>query len=166
MAYIKQATSKKAKREPCLFCAKGRATPGPRSLVLGVSPRAVVMLNLYPYNVGHVMVAPRRHLRSIAQLTPEEAVEVTAWLGRVERALGRVYRPHGYNVGLNLGRAAGAGVLGHLHWHVVPRWNGDTNYMPAIADTKVLPEALGRTYRRLREALGTAGRKRNPRRRG
>jgi ATP adenylyltransferase len=121
------------------------------------------MLNLYPYNVGHVMVAPRRHLRSIAQLTPEEAVEVTAWLGRVERALGRVYRPHGYNVGLNLGRAAGAGVLGHLHWHIVPRWNGDTNYMPVTADTKVLPEALDRTYRRLREALEAVAEKK-PRR--
>ena len=165
MAYIKQATSRKGKPEPCLFCGKGRATPGPRSLVLAASPRAVVMLNLYPYNVGHVMIAPRRHLRSIAQLTPEEAVEVTAWLGRVEKALGSVYRPNGYNIGLNLGRAAGAGVLGHIHWHVVPRWNGDTNYMPVTADTKVLPESLDRTYRRLREALDAAAEKK-PRRRG
>ena len=163
MAYIKRATSKKGKREPCLFCGKGRVRPGPRSLVLAASPRAVVMLNLYPYNVGHVMVAPRRHLRSLAQLNPEEAVEVTAWLGRVQRALDRVYRPHGYNIGLNLGRAAGAGVLGHIHWHVVPRWNGDTNYMPVTADTKVLPEPLDRTYRRLREALEATAQK--PRRR-
>jgi ATP adenylyltransferase len=164
MAYIKKAISKKGMREPCLFCAKGRSRPGLRNLVLASSPRAVVMLNLYPYNVGHVMVAPRRHLRSFSQLTPEEAVEVTTWLGRVERALGRAYHPHGYNVGLNLGRAAGAGVLGHIHWHVVPRWNGDTNYMPVTAATKVLPESLDRTYRRLREALdATAG---TPRRKG
>ena len=110
------------------------------------------------------MVAPRRHLRSMAQLTPEEAVEVTAWLGRVERALGRVYRPHGYNIGINLGRAAGAGVLGHIHWHIVPRWSGDTNFMPVTAATKVLPESLERTYRRVREAL-EAGRAK-PRRKG
>ena len=153
MAYIKRATSQKGKREPCLFCAKARKRPSARNLVLAAGPRAVVMLNLYPYNVGHVMVAPRRHVRSFGDLGEEEVVELNAWLGRVEQALRRVYRPHGYNVGLNLGRAAGAGVLGHLHWHVVPRWNGDTNYMPVTAGTKVLPEALDRTYRRLREAL-------------
>lgn len=157
MAYIKRATSKPGRREPCLFCTKGRlARPGVRNLVLAVGPRSVVMLNLYPYNVGHVMVAPRRHVRSFGALTGEEAVEVNEWLGRVERALHRVYRPHGYNVGINLGRAAGAGVLGHLHWHIVPRWNGDTNYMPVTAGTKVLPESLDRTYRRVHAALMAA----------
>jgi ATP adenylyltransferase len=153
MAYIKKASRKTGRRDVCLFCAKGKARPGLRNLVLAAGPRTVVLLNLYPYNVGHVMVAPRRHLRSFAQLTGEEAMELTGWLARVERALGRVYRPHGYNVGLNIGRAAGAGVLGHLHWHIVPRWNGDTNYMPVTAGTKVLPESLDRTYRRLREAI-------------
>lgn len=153
MAYIKRATSKRGKREPCLFCSKARSRPSARNLVLAAGARAVVMLNLYPYNVGHVMVAPRRHVRSFGQLTEEEAVELNAWLARTERALHRVYRPHGYNVGLNLGRAAGAGVLGHLHWHVVPRWNGDTNYMPVTGGTKVLPESLNQTYRRLRAAL-------------
>jgi ATP adenylyltransferase len=153
MAYIKRATSTRGRREPCLFCTKGRARPGARSLVLAAGPRAVVMLNLYPYNVGHVMVAPKRHVRSFAALTAEEAVELNGWLARVEGALRRAYRPHGYNVGLNLGRAAGAGVLGHLHWHVVPRWNGDTNYMTVTGRTKVLPEPLDRTYRRLKEAL-------------
>jgi ATP adenylyltransferase len=124
------------------------------------------MLNRYPYNVGHVMVAPRRHVRSFGQLGEEEAVELNSWLARVERALRRVYRPHGYNVGLNLGRAAGAGVLGHLHWHVVPRWSGDTNYMTVTGDTKVLPESLPRTYLRVREALESseAARRRGRRR--
>lgn len=153
MAYIKRASSRRGRREPCLFCAKSKSRPSLRNLVLAAGPRVVVMLNLYPYNVGHVMVAPRRHLRSFGQLTEEEAVELNDWLARVERALGRVYRPHGFNVGLNLGRAAGAGVLGHLHWHVVPRWSGDTNYTLVTAGTKVLPEPLDRTYRRLREAL-------------
>jgi ATP adenylyltransferase len=164
MAYIKRATSKRGRREPCLFCTKGRARPSARSLVLAAGPRAVVMLNLYPYNVGHVMVAPKRHVRSFGSLTAEEAVELNDWLARVEGALRRVYRPHGYNVGLNLGRAAGAGVLGHLHWHVVPRWNGDTNYMTVTGRTKVLPESLDRTYRRLKEALEAT--RSAPRRRG
>jgi len=154
MEYIAKASGKRAKKAKCLFCSLGRARPGPRNLVLARTPRVLVMLNLYPYNVGHVMVAPTRHRGSLAQLTAEEAVELTEWLGKVERALERAYRPHGFNLGMNLGRTAGAGVLGHLHWHVVPRWNGDTNFMPVIAGTKVLPESLDRTYRRLEAALG------------
>ena len=154
MEYITKASGKRSKKAKCLFCSLGRARPGPRNLVLARTPRVLVMLNLYPYNVGHVMVAPTRHRGSLAQLTAEESVELTEWLGKVERALKRAYRPHGFNLGMNLGRTAGAGVLGHLHWHVVPRWNGDTNFMPVIAGTKVLPESLDRTYRRLGAALG------------
>ncbi len=119
----------------------------------------VAMLNLYPYNVGHMMIAPRRHTSSLANLTPEESVELTEWLGRAELALRREYKPHGFNVGLNLGRAAGAGVLGHLHWHVVPRWNGDTNFMPVTANTKVLPESLDRTYERVAKSLAAVDRR-------
>lgn len=163
MAYITKTVrpaSRKAK-SPCLFCGLARRRPGPRSLILAVTPQALVMLNLYPYNIGHVMVAPRRHVASPGDLTPEEAVEITAWLGRTERALRREYRPSGFNLGVNLGRTAGAGVLGHLHWHVVPRWDGDTNFMPVIGDTKVLPETLARSYRRLERALAaTAPRRR------
>jgi ATP adenylyltransferase len=100
-----------------------------------------------------MMIATRRHTPSLAGLTPEESLELTEWLGRAERALTREYKPHGFNVGVNLGRVAGAGVLDHLHWHVVPRWNGDTNFMPVTANTKVLPEALDRTYERVVKAL-------------
>jgi len=153
MAYIGRASSKAARRAPCLFCAKGRLKPGRRNLVLAATPGVIVMLNLYPYNVGHTMVAPRRHQGSLARLSAAEAADVTLWLGRMERVLKRVYRPQGFNVGLNLGRVAGAGVPGHLHWHVVPRWNGDTNFMPVTGDTKVLPESIARTYARLRRAL-------------
>jgi ATP adenylyltransferase len=151
--YIRRAGGKKASRTPCLFCAAGRLRPAKRNLILAKDERTLVILNLYPYNTGHLMVATRRHVPSLGALTREEAVEVTEWLGRAERALGREYEPHGLNVGLNLGRAAGAGVLGHLHWHVVPRWNGDTNFMPVTADTKVLPESLDRTYARIAKAL-------------
>jgi ATP adenylyltransferase len=162
MEYVAPAKRVKGKAKgPCLFCRVGSRKPAGGNLVLAVSPLALVMLNLYPYNVGHVMVAPRRHLASPAGLNPEEAAEVTAWLGRVVEALRREYRPHGFNLGANLGRTAGAGVPGHLHWHVVPRWNGDTNFMPVLAGTKVLPEALDRTYRRLKKALDGA----EPRRR-
>ena len=154
-------------KEPCLFCGLAKAKPGPRNLVLATSPRALVMLNLYPYNVGHVMVAPLRHVGSLAGLRDEERLEMDDWLGRVETALRSAYRPHGFNVGMNLGRTAGAGVLGHVHWHVVPRWNGDTNFMPVTATTKVLPEPLDRTYRRIAKALASedapARRRKRPR---
>ena len=159
MAYIRKAGAKGADRGPCLFCAKGRLKPGKRNLVVARTPRVVAMLNLYPYNVGHMMIAPRRHTFSLANLTPEESVELTEWLGRAELALRREYEPHGFNVGLNLGRAAGAGVLGHLHWHVVPRWNGDTNFMPVTANTKVLPESLDRTYERVVKSLAAVDRR-------
>jgi len=153
MAYITEATAKKSKRGTCLFCAMARSRPGPRNLILASTSRAIVMLNLYPYNVGHVMVAPRKHRASLADLTAEESVELNEWLGRVEVALKRAYRPQGFNLGMNLGRTAGAGIPGHLHWHVVPRWNGDTNFMPVVGGAKVLPESLDRTYRRMADSL-------------
>jgi len=159
MDYIKKASAKGRVLGPCLFCAKGRLRPGKRNLVVARTPRVLAMLNLYPYNVGHIMIATRRHTPSLAELTRDEAIEVTEWLGRVEAALTREYRPHGFNIGINLGRVAGAGVLGHLHWHVVPRWNGDTNFMPVTANTKVLPESLDRTYGRVVKALAAVDRR-------
>lgn len=158
MEYVapKKRPARKGKAS-CLFCDVAARKPAGKNLVLAATPLTLVMLNLYPYNVGHVMVAPRRHLGTPAGLHAEEAADVNAWLGRVVDALKREYRPHGFNLGANLGRVSGAGVVGHLHWHVVPRWTGDTNFMPVLADTKVLPEALDRTYRRLRKRLdGTA----------
>jgi ATP adenylyltransferase len=154
MEYVapKKRPGRKAKVS-CLFCDIAARKPTGRNLVLAATPLTLVMLNLYPYNVGHAMVAPRRHLATPAGLNAEEAADLNACLGRVVEAIRREYRPHGFNLGANLGRVSGAGVPGHLHWHVVPRWNGDTNFMPVLADTKVLPEALDRTYRRIRKAL-------------
>jgi len=159
MAYIKKAGAEGASKQPCLFCATARLKPGRRNLILAKTPRVLAMLNLYPYNVGHIMIATRRHTASFSELTTEESLELTEWLGRVEIALRREYKPHGFNIGLNLGRVAGAGVLGHLHWHVVPRWNGDTNFMPTTAGTKVLPESLDRTYARVSKALAAMDRR-------
>jgi ATP adenylyltransferase len=112
-----------------------------------------ICLNRYPYNSGHIMVVPYVHQGSLAALSPEGAQELIAMAQRTERALGSVYRPDGMNVGLNLGKAAGAGVAGHLHLHALPRWAGDTNFMTVAAETRVLPEDLATTWQRLRDAF-------------
>jgi ATP adenylyltransferase len=112
-----------------------------------------VCLNRYPYNAGHIMVVPYVHQESLAALPPETAHELIEIAQRAERALARVYRPEGFNMGLNLGRSAGAGVAGHLHLHALPRWTGDTNFMTVTAETRVLPEELAVTWRRLRDAF-------------
>ena len=123
----------------CVFCElKGRN----EDLVVHRGRLAFVILNLYPYNNGHVMVVPNRHLADLAATSADERVELMALVRHAEMVLAEAYRPDGINVGINLGRTAGAGVLEHLHIHLVPRWNGDTNFMGAIADTRVLPEDL------------------------
>ena len=136
----------------CIFCeALKRAEPDP--LVVHRTANAFVILNKFPYNNGHLMVVPNRHLEWLADLDAAEMTELMALTQAAERALTHVYQPHGFNVGLNLGKSAGAGVLGHLHLHVVPRWNGDTNFMSVIGEMRVLPEELPRTAERLRAAF-------------
>ncbi len=112
------------------------------------------MLNLFPYNPGHIMVMPKRHIGSFEQLTLEESAEAQRFLERSIRALRRSMRggPHGFNIGLNLGSAAGAGIPEHLHWQLVPRWDGDTNFMPTLADVKVVPQRMQATWQHLHEA--------------
>jgi ATP adenylyltransferase len=112
-----------------------------------------VCLNRYPYNSGHIMVVPYIHMSSLAALEPETAHELIDLGQHAERALQSVYHPHGFNMGLNLGKAAGAGVAEHLHLHALPRWTGDTNFMTVVAETRVLPEDLGITWQRLRDAF-------------
>jgi ATP adenylyltransferase len=136
--------------EGCLFCDKAALGDDESALILGRSDLAFVMLNAYPYNPGHLMVAPFRHVGELEQLRGEEMADASSLLQRSIRALNEASSPHGFNVGMNLGRVAGAGVADHLHWHVVPRWNGDTNFMPVVGETKVLPEMLSGTYEKLR----------------
>jgi ATP adenylyltransferase len=131
----------------CVFC---RAASEDDPLVVHRGERAYVILNLFPYNSGHVMVVPRRHIASLAEATADELGELITLVRDAERAVTTAYTPHGINVGLNLGRAAGAGVADHLHVHLVPRWNGDTNFMTVVADSRVLPETLEQTAARLR----------------
>lgn len=149
MPYIQAGAGKGG----CLFCRLAKLKPAPENLVLDRDEDILIVLNAFPYNCGHLMVAPLRHRASLAPLGPRESAAVWEGLARCERALRRAYRPQGLNIGVNLGRAGGAGVLGHVHFHIVPRWVGDTNFMPAVAGTRVLPESLDVTYGRLLEAL-------------
>jgi ATP adenylyltransferase len=134
----------------CLFCQKLSEGDDPAAYILARSNRAFAMLNAYPYNPGHLMVAPIRHVGELELLRGEELADAGVLLQRSVAALKQASAPHGFNLGANLGRVAGAGVPGHLHWHVVPRWNGDTNFMPVLGETRVLPELLAQTYERLR----------------
>jgi ATP adenylyltransferase len=136
----------------CVFC-DALSPESKTSLIVFHGASCFVILNLYPYNNGHLMVVPRRHLGRLADLSPDEASEMMALTRAVEMALQELYQPHGFNMGLNLGKSAGAGVLDHLHMHVVPRWHGDTNFMTVVGDTRVLPEDLASTADRLRPVL-------------
>ena len=140
----------------CFLCAiAADPTQDARNFVLYRATSVFVLLNLYPYNTGHLMVAPYAHTGDLARLEASVAAELMAVTQRSLVALERVYTPDGFNIGMNLGRAAGAGVPDHLHVHVLPRWNGDTNFMPIVADTKVLPESLDQTYERLEPCFRT-----------
>jgi ATP adenylyltransferase len=149
MEYIRGAQEPKG----CLFCRVARGSADRRDLVLARSGEALLMLNRYPYNPAHLMVAVRRHAAQFHELTETERRDLLELTALAERALAAEYAPHGLNYGLNVGRVAGAGFPGHLHLHLVPRWDGDTNFMPTVAATRVLPESLQRTGSRLRAAI-------------
>jgi ATP adenylyltransferase len=133
----------------CVFC-DALVHDDARDLLLVEGVTCYVILNLYPYNSGHLMVVPRRHVGTLAALERQEVVEMAEWVRRAEMALTEAYEPQGINVGMNLGRPAGAGVLDHLHVHLVPRWTGDTNFMSVVGSVRVLPEDLAQSARRLR----------------
>ncbi len=153
LEYVAQADE----QEGCVFCLEGAgALAGETSLLVHDGADAIALLNKYPYSSGHVMVAPRRHVGDLSGLTGDEVLELHALAVAAVDVLGRVYGPEGFNLGWNLGRAAGAGIADHVHLHVVPRWSGDTNFMPVLADVKVVPEHLLVTRDRLRAAWPTA----------
>jgi ATP adenylyltransferase len=147
LEYIESADE----QEGCVFC-RARDGDDEKSLVVHREKRAFVVLNKYPYASGHLMVAPNRHEGEFGDLEADEALEVHQLAAAGLVALAETMRPQGFNVGWNLGRIAGAGVVDHVHLHVVPRWAGDTNFMPVLADVKVLPEALEATRRKLAQA--------------
>jgi ATP adenylyltransferase len=135
--------------EGCVFC-RAPQLPDAESLIVHSGATCYVVLNLYPYNNGHLMVVPYRHVGTLSDLTGDELQEMAALTQRSEAALTEAYQPHGLNIGINLGKPAGAGVLDHIHVHLVPRWNGDTNFMTVVGDVRVLPEDLQDSANRLR----------------
>ncbi len=148
LAYIKNAS----KRESCIFCDAPRLSDD-ESLIVYRGKRAYIILNRFPYNSGHLMIAPYRHVASLEDLDLEELLEI-AVLTRISiKALREAYSPHGFNVGVNIGEAAGAGVVGHVHVHVVPRWVGDTNYMTVTSGVKVIPQLLEDTLKTLKPVV-------------
>jgi ATP adenylyltransferase len=148
LAYVTGSTSPTG----CIFCDATSEAPDParEALVLVRGRLSFVILNLYPYNNGHLMVAPNRHIASLVAATADELSELMRFTRDAEAALTEAYRPEGINVGLNLGRPAGAGIADHIHIHAVPRWTGDTNFMSVVGNTRVLPEDLRDTAKRLR----------------
>jgi ATP adenylyltransferase len=137
-----------------VFCRiLGSGAPDDATYILWRDELTMAILNAYPYTSGHLMVMPVRHVGSLAGLTDAEADGVFAGVRRAAAAVEAAYEPEGMNVGINLGKAGGAGIPGHLHVHVVPRWNGDTNFMTAVAETRVLPESLQTTWSRIKERL-------------
>lgn len=139
--------------EGCLFCVLPAENDDRKNMILERGENWYVIVNKYPYTTGHVMVTCNRHVKMFSDLKEEEAADLPRMLSRWERVLEGAYHPHGINVGVNLGRSAGAGVEGHLHIHLVPRWHGDTNFMSTIGGTRVVSEDLNETYNRLMEAL-------------
>jgi len=140
----------KEKPQGCVLCAALQKAPAPESLVVHVAEHCFVVMNLYAYNSGHVMVSPRRHVGRLLDATPHELAEIMLLAQRLERVLGEAYKPEGMNIGMNLGRAAGAGVAEHIHMHLVPRWNGDTNFLSVVGETRVIPEDPREACLRLR----------------
>jgi ATP adenylyltransferase len=151
LAYVKAAS--KDVEEECIFCAALEAGDDEANLIVHRGDRCFVILNKFPYTNGHLMVAPYEHLARLQQLDPETVTETMTLAQRAMEILERTYSPHGYNVGCNQGRVAGAGVEHHIHVHVVPRWGGDTNFMPVLADTRVMPQTLEQSYEALHGAF-------------
>lgn len=135
----------KPKPDGCVFCAKP-LQPDAESYIVARGEHAYVVLNLYPYNSGHLLVVPFRHVADLLELTDEESNEINQLLRDALKVVRTAFSPDGANIGINLGDAAGAGIAQHLHWHIVPRWSGDTNFLPVLAETNVISQTLGDTH--------------------
>jgi ATP adenylyltransferase len=148
--YVKSAG--KDEDQGCLFCELQKQDDE-EALILARTEQSYALLNRYPYNSGHLMIAPLEHIGKLEEVSDSSLLDMQQLMQRSIRALNEAMEPHGFNIGMNLGRVAGAGVPDHLHWHVVPRWSGDTNFMPLVGKTKVMPEDLRAFRVRIREAL-------------
>jgi len=139
------------KAEGCILCDKPRQNSDAQNYILYRGDKNFIIMNTYPYNPGHLMIAPYRHLAGLEQLTDEELHEHFEIVSRSIKVLRQVFNPGGFNIGINMGKLAGAGIDDHFHTHIVPRWQGDTNFMPVISDVRIVPEALAETYKKLKD---------------
>ncbi len=149
MTYLEKNKPGKNKEEGCIFCRKTRQKNDRANLILHRGKKAFVMMNLYPYSNGHLMVSPYQHIADMEKLDPETLKDMMITVQLALKAVRGVFNPDAFNMGINQGREAGAGIESHIHFHVVPRWNGDTNFMPVLAETRVIPERLESGYDRL-----------------
>ena len=147
--YVSTASPENA----CVFCAKAAASDDAGNYVILRAELNFIVLNLYPYTNGHMMIAPYQHVASLAEAGQETIAEMMRLIARAEQALRQVYKPGGINIGMNLGECAGAGVAGHIHMHILPRWVGDASFMTTVGETRILPEELAVTYERLKAAI-------------
>jgi len=141
----------KIKKKGCFLCHSYKSRDDDKNFVVYRGKFSFIVMNIFPYNNGHLMIAPIRHLKDIASLTDEEDKEIMELIKKSVKILKKLLTPDGFNIGVNLGKTAGAGLENHIHFHIVPRWNGDTNFMPVISDTKVIPQSLSELYLELTE---------------
>ncbi len=152
--YIESFSEENSNKERgCLFCEKANSNDDEKNFVLFRGRNCYIIMNLYPYNSGHIMVVPYKHTPNFSDLNDEEMLEIMQVIKKGISALEFALKPHGFNVGANLGRVSGAGIADHIHFHIVPRWNGDTNFMPVISETKVISELISDTYNKLKKAI-------------
>ena len=152
LAYV-AAAKPPTDRDPCFICAGLAEQDDRKNLIALRTQKSVVVLNRFPYNNGHILIAPQAHKAKLQDLDADEILDTQQALARMIDVLDATMRPEGYNVGLNVGRVAGAGLPGHVHWHIVPRWNGDTNFMPVLGDVRVIAQSLEALYDLVTAAL-------------
>jgi ATP adenylyltransferase len=152
LTYIESAPKEEG-ATGCIFVDLPAQQDDRTNLILHRGTTAFVMLNAFPYTNGHLMVAPYRHTNEITELTDDELLEINRLVAKCTQWIRHTYKPDGFNIGVNVGRAAGAGIPTHIHWHIVPRWDGDTNFMPVVGGVRVLPQSLEESYDRLRAAV-------------
>lgn len=152
LSYV-AAAKPPTEHDPCFICQGLAENRDRQNLIAQRGARSVVVLNRFPYNNGHLLVAPQAHKGELHELDAEEILEIQQSLAHLVGQLREMMKPDGFNIGLNLGKAAGAGLPGHLHWHIVPRWNGDTNFMAAVSDTRVIVQSLDQFYSYLTERI-------------
>jgi len=152
MKFVK-SIKKNRKNKKCILCNKVKELNDKKNYVLYRGKKSFIILNLYPYSNGHLMVAPNRHIAELDKLSSEEIIELMDLVNLSIKLLKKTHNPDGFNIGINYGKAAGAGIDKHIHIHIVPRWFGDVNFMPVISDTKIIPESLDSTYQKLKKEL-------------